>query len=611
MKHLRLAAGIVLALVPASVHAQASTFDLFYEATENETQTNDLMPGLVDFVIREMEHWHTNGIVLTRADIDAALQGKLWAPDGSGLCQNKSSMNGVPYTFIVGGNDSAGACAGLLHDIESLINAEREISSLGTDLLGIAGGTEASIADEPGHAVDMAAMALVLRRVWSGTGSAVIPWDGSADGELQALDGSLSGLSEEELDKAIIRFRHGLFRDQRENDPRFSGIATQVETGLQDLANRLGITGNPRQVGVFAVPKLRQTKNVAVWIRKDDVGLLYVYPTHFPRFSIEQADEYPEISQTGSGTLAYPFEYTGSTPPSGPAIDSPLCSRMVGRQGYLCRPLSDPGENCPSPNASDRITLVKCDDKVFITQSGPRICPDFRKLFENDPNLTDPANPGELNPNLKLTNTGSICSPEKKVIYQDDIESHACYIGFCLLQSMTGHTLIPNRSPAVINEATSPYLACIRPDPQLGLYTEFVENSPYPVPEYLGTFLGRDFQRQYGATTGNAPQPLPGFCQYDDNLNAALPLNLFSANEQHALEESRSVQYRQEMMNLVAGLAGQRASIDQSIELQRKVFAKLANFIQQTASLLLELKNAPLTKTACPWTGQFKSSTAP
>lgn len=613
MNKVRASLGLTLLAFPMVAAAQAaaatSTFNLFYDAAENETQESDLQPGLTQFVIDEMRHWQTNGIELTKDDIDAAIHYKLWANDGSGLCQNKHSVtDGSPYTFLQGGDNSPGSCASLLRDIESLINSEREFSGLGTDLLGIAGGAEDAVSDEPSHAVNMAATALVLRRVWSGTGAAAIPWDGTADTELQTLDGDLGGLGKEDLDKAVIRFRHGYFREQREADPRFSGVMDNIGDDLRAVANRLGITGDPKQVGVFTVPKL-QTKNLAVWIRKDDLGLLFVYPTHFPRFKIGEADDYPTIALVGSGTLAYPFEYTGTTPPSGPAIDSPLCSRMLGRQGYLCRAVPSPAINCPGPATSDKITLVKCEEKIFITKSGPRICPDFHKIFENDPSLTDPADAGQLNPALKQTNTGSICSPEKKVIYQDDIESHACYIGFCLLQSMTGHTLVPNRNPAVINEATSPYLACVRPDPQLGLYTEIVEQSPYPLPEYLGPFLVRDFERQYCSANGNPPQALAGFCRYNDNLNAALPLNLNSRNALASGDEAQAVEYRQGLQDLTATLTGQRAAIDQSIELERKVFAKLANFINQTASLLLELKNAPLTKTACPWTGQFKSST--
>lgn len=605
------AIGLLLATLPSVAFAQPappqSTFDLFYSETENETKEADLPPAMTQFVIDQMRYWHGDGIVLTKDDIDAAIHGRYWTPEGDGLCQGKQKLSGESYDFLQGGDDTPASCTALGVDIATLINREREINGLATDLLGIAGGAETSIADEPSHAVDMAGMAMVLRRVWSGTGSAVIPWDGSADTQFHDLDGVLSGLSEEDLDKAIIRFRHGFFRDQREADPRFSGVADDVHDKLSDLAGALGITGDPSITGIFAVPK-PTTPNVAVWIRKDDLGLLYVYPTHYPRFRyIEAGGAYPE-EKSGSGTLAYPYEYEGSTPSSGPLFDSPLCSRLVGQQGYLCRPVPDPDTNCPPPGSSDKITLVKCEERTFSTTRGPNVCPEFRRIYDNDPNLTDPTDPAKINPALVLADTGSICTPENKVVYQDDIASHACYVGYCLRQSMSGHTLVPNRNPVLITEATSPFLACIRSDPQLGLYTETVQQSPYPLPEYLGPFLVRDFERQYCETTGNPPQALAGFCGYDDNENAARPQYLNSMTALKAVGEQNAVAYRQGIQNLSAMITGQRAVTDQSIDVYRKVFAKLANFIQQTANLLTELKNAPLTTVACPWTGQFKSS---
>ena len=68
MKLFRILTGLLLLAAPAAASAQgASTFDLFYDATENETKAEDLPPGLVDFVIDQMRHWQTNGIVLTES----------------------------------------------------------------------------------------------------------------------------------------------------------------------------------------------------------------------------------------------------------------------------------------------------------------------------------------------------------------------------------------------------------------------------------------------------------------------------------------------------------------------------------------------------------------
>jgi hypothetical protein len=59
--------------------------------------------------------------------------------------------------------------------------------------------------------------------------------------------------------------------------------------------------------------------------------------------------------------------------------------------------------------------------------------------------------------------------------------------------------------------------------------------------------------------------------------------------------------------NAIAATMGERAALDQSIQLNRKVFARLAHTIKHIAELILQLKKAPLTQTACPWTGPFKT----
>lgn len=609
MKRRSLAVGIFLLAFPAQVLAQQSMFQLFYDEGESSLSRKNPSDGLKQFIIDEMEDWQSDGIELTMDDIDAAIDDKLWLPDNTGLCQDKVDMNGEDIVFLQGGENAGASCIGLQEDIISLLDAEREANELGSDLLAAANGSELSVADEPHRPVDMASFALGLRRVWAGTGAAVIPWDGTAEDEFDTLDTNLQALDPEELEKAILRFHFGYYRDQREADPRFDDIADDIGDDLRAIADKLGVADTPTGVGVFAIPDL-DTPNVGLWARADDIGLMWIYPSKFTRLSYKEADRYP-VLKPGSDRLAYPYSYEGDGVAAGAGIDSPLCSRTVGRNGYLCRPLPEAAENC-NVGSTSAITLKDCSG----TTSGPMtvsICPDFNKLFlDDDTPITDPNNPGALNPALKPADTSALCTPETKTLYQDDIASHACYVGFCLRQSFgSGHTLIANRSPAVINETTSPYLACIRPDPQLGLYTEVAEDSPYPLPEYLGHFLVRDFDRQYCVVNGSAPQPLAGLCASDSKDDAPSVRALGVAGQHAGLEEERSLIERQRIHEVVAEQAGYRAALDQSIELQRKVFAKLASVVQQTASLFLELKNAPLTQSACPWTGPFKSSSAP
>lgn len=609
MKRIFLLAGIMLGVI-GPVSAQAQTiFDLFYdEVTEAGP---DVKPSerIAQFVIDEMEHWGERGIKLTADDIDYAIAGLYFHEENGGLCQSKVDMNDDPYEFQPGGALVPGSCIALQTDILALLTAELEAEQLGADLMTLASGSELSIADEPHRPLDMALYSLLLRRVWTGTGASVIPWNGSADSQVDDLNATLGGLNEEDLEEAVLRFHHGYFRDQRENDPRFSGVQDDVGDDLQAIANVLGITiGDAESIGIFSTPKLT-ANNVALWARRDDIGLMWIYPTHVFRLELKPADDYPEFVVDGDN-LAYPFMYTGGTPPSGDGIASPLCSRMVGRQGYLCRPLPSTAENCDNTGDGSSITLVECSQEVTRTERGPSICPGFENLFtDTGIPLEDPADPGRLNPALTKADYTKICAPENKVMYQDNITSNACYVALCLLQSMSGNTLVPNRNPVAINEATSPYLACIRPDPQIGLYTEIAEDSPYPLPEYLGALLVEDFARQYCAKNGDAPLPLMGLCVYNDNTNAELPITNSLLNLQVTDRIGENLAFRGDDFNSIAASIGQRASLDQAIELERKMFGKLAHFIQHIADLFMQLRQAPLTQSACPWTGMFRSST--
>ncbi len=615
MRKLLLTIGaIVSSLTPALTMAAEPTgktmFDLFYEQAKQGASSAKPSVKIAEFIVKEFESWNGRGIVLTVSDIDRAIAGTLFTEENNGLCQNKKDMAGQIHTFIQGAATVPGSCLALRSDIVSLLHAEQEVEQLGADLMALANGSELAIADEPHRPLNMALHSLLLRRVWSGTGASVIPWDGSADDQFAGLDANLQSLTPEELEKAVLRFHHGYFRDQRERDPRFAGIADAVGYDLKNIAETLRITGEPEAIGIFLVPKL-QANNVALWARKDDIGLMWIYPTNAFRLTVEPAGQYPEFKKNGNA-LAYPFAFKGNAPPADARLTSPLCSRMIGREGYLCRPQTATAKNCQNTGDRSSITLVNCTEgaeRVTETTHGPSICPGFNNLFTDDGTpLEDPEKRGQVNPALTTADFAEICSPEKKIIYPDNITSNACYISLCLQQSMSGHTLIPNRNPVVINEATSPYLACIRPDPQLGLYTEIAEDSPYPLPEYLGQFLVQDFERQYCSKNADAPQPLLGLCAYNDNENAALPIESQYENAMTTVNLHEFLLQRGDDFLSIAASIGQRTALDQSIELERKMFAKLAFFIQHIADMFLELKRAPLTQSACPWTGMFRSS---
>ncbi|MDD5055746.1 MAG: hypothetical protein PHZ00_05780 [Candidatus Peribacteraceae bacterium] len=600
------ATGLALLLLPSVGTAQL--FDLFYE--ESKQQMTSLIPSkrIVDFVIDEMLQWQEQGIRLTKDDIGAAVKGDL-----STLCNGKKDAANKDLDLTLSEDDGHG-CSSLRRTIMSLIRREQEAEELGTDLLTISNGSELAIADEPHRPVSMSQLSSLLRKVWSGTGMVAIPWDTNADQEFNALDAALS--AESDLDGTVLRFRHGYWRDDREQDPRFASVGNGVKQKLKDLALKLDINGNPTAVGEFAVRPFT-APNVRLWARKDDLGLMWQYPSHFARLKIEEAGDYPDKpSMSGrEDALAYPFSYSGSVVPP-PAVVSPLCSRTVGRQGYLCRPLPATAPSCsPSSSSSSSsasssglapIKLIKCADTSGVSIDSPRICPDFKRLYTDtgQPLLTDD---GKTNPALQPVDTDAICSPAAAVLFEHDIPSNACYIGLCVLQSLNKHTLIPGRNSVLTVEATAPYAACVRPDPQLGMYMEVATDSPYPLPMYMGHHLVRDFDREFCLRSGDPPLGLAGLCLFRDATRARSPdvsqtsFALFLGRDDAAITGDQ-------MQLLVAAAAiGQRAALDQTIETEQKVFAAVTNFVTQIADLLQSLSRAPLTKTPCPWTGPFRN----
>ncbi len=602
---------LVFAGTQSVLAAEGSIFDKFYEEAKTESKDAYPSPKLEKFVIEEMKDWNGHGITLTSADVRAAVDSTLSTANDKGLCQKKTDAAGKAITLAMGADLDGSGCFGLQSAILTLINNEKEADWLANDLLMITNGSELTIADEPHRPLSMATVSMLIRHVWSGTGGGIIPWDGTADTEVTALESALNALKPEDLDAAVLRFHHGYYRDNNDADPRFQGIADPVGTALKDIATKLAITDDPKHGGEYATPELK-VPNVALWIRGDDLGIHWVYPTHTVRLTIEVADDYPTFIKAASGSLAYPFEFTGTLPLAKDRA-SPLCSRTTGRYGYLCSPLPEDTVTGCTNTATARIALVQCSKKVTTTKSGPDICPELKNLFTDDGTpFTDPANPARLNPALKPADRAKICQPPTKtdkgarVTYVDDISSHACYISFCLAASMSGHTIIPNRNAVLVNEQTSPYLSCVRADPELGLYSEVAVKSPYPLPPYIGHELVQDFERAYCAKNGDAPRAILSDCNFRSDSVAVTAPSGQSAAMETIIRNAVSVAADQAMFLSLGAAIGERMAVDQTIVVQQKLFAGVASFIRQIADTLTELERAPLTTVACPWTGPFK-----
>ena len=234
------------------------------------------------------------------------------------------------------------------------------------------------------------------------------------------------------------------------------------------------------------------------------------------------------------------------------------------------------------------------------------MCTDFDRLYKDTGQslLTPDGKPNTQH--LTPIGSANLCDPNTAVLFEHDIPSNACYIGLCVLQTLSGHTLIPGRNSVLVGEESAPYAACIRPDPQLGTYMEVAINSPYPLPMYIGHLLVRDFDREYCLRNGDPPLGLAGLCAFQDSTGARSP----DANQYtfaQLLERDDGAIVTDQLQLLVGAAAiGQRAALDQTIETERKVFAAITNFVSQIATLLQSLSRAPLTKTPCPWTGPFR-----
>ena len=328
---------VITAFLLLSIHtercmAASSLFDRLYDESQQSLVKVYPSGELATYVIDEMKRWHDKGIPLTKNDLKAAVDGNLTA-----LCNGKVDHNGVAILFAPGGATEDASCISFKNAIVALVDSEREALLLGNDLTAITSGAELSIADEGNRPVSIPRIAQLLYRLWSGTGASITPWDDAHDAALQAVGTAFSTTSDPA--RALQRFQHGYFRDQREQNTVYSGIGNDVGTKLQDLANALGVTGDQSRTGEWTVPSLKDAPDIGVWIRGDDLGLYQLYPTQYTSPKLERARTLFPTMQTADGAaLAHPFRYDGTQ--QGVSRKSPLCSRFIGQHGYLCRPFT-------------------------------------------------------------------------------------------------------------------------------------------------------------------------------------------------------------------------------------------------------------------------------
>lgn len=604
-----LTAVLALALAPSAAHAEqlpyaGSLFDTYYNAARQQVTRDLPHDESVKFIVRTVSDRYED-FDITEADLRHALNA-----DFKSLCADPvRKLGGLT------------ACQDFGEDIIALIEQEREVQQLGDELMAIANGNELTVADEMHRPLSVAPAAVMFSSIWAGTGTTVLPWPDTEEMEdaMDALEGAL-GAESSVRDQVIMRFHFGLFRAQREQDAGvMSGFdvcgpaenepcGEQTREALETIAEILDIddeNASNLRLREYATPKLGG--NIALWAREDDIGLHYVYPTHLPRFAIKPADEsYPWHYQSGASldvgyTLAYPFRYRGYLPLVPAGTRSPVCARVSGRNGYLCRAIEEEREVCnedeeEEEESGDAIVIRTCKEKKERIEMGPAICEGeaFTELFT----LEHPSQSGGYGVNR-------VCVPRTETRFSGTLVSTACYVGWCAKESLSGHTLIGGRNPVVPGEPSQPYLSCMREDPKLGVLAEMPPISTSVIPQYLGADLVRAYEHAYCAITGQVPSHggVTGLCRYTQERRMALPLHTIFDTAVQALVENGQVEEAQKFLAEIAAPSGQRAAMDQSLPAVGRLARGMAQTIQAIADLFAELEEAPLTTMACPWNG--------
>jgi hypothetical protein len=281
----------------ASAAGSTSMFDIFFnDALEQTRKPLVVDEKIVEFVIHEMESWEENGILLYPSDIRAAQLN-----DVGVLCTDKLDYRTFQeLKFSLGGLTEGVGCDSLRNAILSLLDTETEIDVLGDNLTIIANGGSLAFSDQPNRPANIGFSTILTTRVWTGTGTNILPWPDAANDHVE--NRLIPELAEDRVDDAMMWvYQHGYFRQKREADPELNAINLDrdndgytVGMALEELAGILNIRQNEyTKKGEFVVPKMGNLKNVGLWARADDLGIMWIYPNHFMRMeSIEPADEY-------------------------------------------------------------------------------------------------------------------------------------------------------------------------------------------------------------------------------------------------------------------------------------------------------------------------------
>lgn len=588
-------------LVGAGQASAINVYDEFLKQTEQSKYQTDLSFELIQYITMVMNTRAVNPVSISAEDVHLAQQGK-WL----NVCAARPERPSFSF------------CTQLNTDIQYLIESERELQLFADELVTITNSSELVATDEAHRPNSFGIQTAAFSAIWNGEDAKRLPWPESANDAFENLVSALQ--SEGSLDKVVLRFHFGLHRMTREEDAGWEGFqmyGSQTKEALEELSNILSITEDnvgKENLAEYATPKiLSDSLNIGLWAREDDIGLNWIYPMTHPRFDLDIPTDYPKYQSGGTVDvdkglwLSYPFRYDVEEFPDmsdelEEKLKSPLCSRISGAQGYLCRAVEDGEKNCPDvPEGDYAIHLVTCDEKERIVTPGMDICSseELKDRFTVKLNGTTVTTPeGE-----DLT----VCTPGTSTEFESSFVTNSCYIGYCLEESFNKHNLTGGRNTIAIMESTSPYLSCIRPDPQLGMISELPPAASTVLPQYLGHHLMHAFDREFCERTAYIPG-VAGLCEYRHNRQLESPFQspaqILTQNE----EQFQRIADSQEYLNDAAFAIGQQYAINQAVPVYEKTIRSVAQGVNAIADLFLELKDAPITNQACPWNGQLCSN---
>lgn len=327
-------------------------------------------------------------------------------------------------------------CASLVNEIQTIVQREMSIRSLGRDLEATASSFEVPVRDGQGGPVSVNSPVAGILNAWRVHGSGSVAGTGAllrtivadpdaAKSAAKKINDALSKLADKDFDNteqqpaAVWRYSMGvrLVRGERKNYPAPKEVGTgkaqpdrqylfkkwdKLEQPLEDLWGTLKATKfdpplSDGEVALFTFKDDAMPMNVELWgyveqpapVKNAD-GTTVKPPLDGDvgiRFKIPLDPSFPSLLKEGGGDKS---AILGGTYPPEPVLQDStaqnkkpqdgmmLCSGPLSRRGFLCRTVSDQdGVACaenPAVNDPDIIALTSCTQQLPMQQNETWCC---------------------------------------------------------------------------------------------------------------------------------------------------------------------------------------------------------------------------------------------